>query len=127
MMKFPARCSVANHKTIIIVMAFVFTFLGCGKPKPAHSYVFEGYTTTQDGSRAYVFESDETEGSVNVTYSATCVGHVSTSGKVDGDCRAIKPYLHHMLPPTFYTFDGEEYSYLDIPSLNLEFEIEASY
>jgi hypothetical protein len=110
-------------KETIFVVALVFALLGCDKPKPAHSYVFNGYTTTEDGSRAYEFESDEMEGSVHLTYSAICVGHQSKEGTVDGDCQAIKPYLHRMLPPTYATFDGHETSYLDIPSLNLEFEI----
>jgi hypothetical protein len=109
--------------SMIFGIIFALALSGCEKPKPLHSYVFEGYTTTHDGNRAYVFESDEMEGSLHVTYSATCVGHVSRDATVDGDCLAIKPYLHHMLPPTYYTFDGEEHSYLNIPSLNLEFEI----
>lgn len=101
---------------------------GCGKPDPAHSYMFAGYTTVSDGDRGYLFESDERNGSLPVTYSAICVGHVSTKGKVDGDCEEIKSYLHHMLPPTYYSFDGYEDSYLSIPSLNnLRFEIVEAY
>jgi hypothetical protein len=110
--------------TTISGIVFALALSGCKKPKPQHSYVFDGYTTTQGGSRAYVFESDEMEGSLHLTYSVTCVGHVSKDATADGDCQAIKRYLHHMLPPTYYTFDGVEHSYLEIPSLDLEFEIE---
>lgn len=114
-------------KKTIVVTALMLTISGCEKPAPAHSYVFNGYTTTKDGTRAYLFESDEREGGAGVTYSAICVGHVSSKGTVDGNCQAINSYLHHMLPPTFYTFDGYDASYLNIPSLNLEFEIEEAY
>jgi hypothetical protein len=114
-------------KKTIVVIAIMVTLSGCAKPKPAHSYVFDGYTTTQGGDRAYIFESDEMEGGVHVTYSAACVGHVSANGTVDSNCQAINSYLHHMLPPTYYSFDGSEDSYLNIPSLNLEFEIVEAY
>jgi hypothetical protein len=119
--------ALSESLKLAVTIAVVLMLSGCRRAKPQHAYVFEGYTTTQNGDRAYVFESDEMEGSASVTYSASCVGHVLANGTADGNCRAINPYLHHMLPPTYYTFDGEEHSYLEIPSLNLEFEIEEAY
>ena len=114
-------------KKSVIIPDAVFLFLGCGKPKPTHSYVFESYTTTDDGTRAYVFESDEMEGSMHVHYIATCDGHVTKTG-ADGDCRAITRYLHAMLPPAYLTSQDEgEHMYMEIPSLNLEFTVEEGY
>lgn len=111
-------------KKSVTVAAAVLVLLGCEKHKPAHSYVFERYTTTDDSTRAYVFESDEMEGSMHVQYIATCDGHVTKSG-ADGDCRAIDRYLHAMLPPTYlWTPDEGDHEYMEIPSLNLEFTVE---
>jgi hypothetical protein len=104
--------------------------LGCtARKKPEHSYIFEGYTTTESGERAYLFESDELEasGHLHVEYAATCDGHVTEAG-ADGDCRAVIPYLHRLLPPTYYTSpDDGQNAYLEIPSLNLEFSVEEAY
>lgn len=117
----------ALKKKSVIIAATLLVLFGCGKPKEAHSYVFEGYTTTESGARAYLFESDELERNVHVHYVATCVGHVTQAG-ADGNCMAIARYLHTLLPPTYLTSpDGGQNSYLEIPSLNLEFTVEQVY
>ncbi len=116
---------MAGKPAVIAVAALLFVC--CGKPKPAHSYVFESYTTTDDGATAYVFASDEMEGSIHVHYIATCEGHMGQSG-ADSDCRAVAPYLHKMLPPTYLSSpDDGEHEYLEIPSLNIEVAIVEAY
>jgi hypothetical protein len=112
--------AVHGMKKIVAVAFVLLLMAGCEKQKPDHSYVFTGFTTTKDGIREYVFESDD------VTYSAICIGH-QKGEQVDGDCRAIQPFLNHMIPPTYRTSGDSEHVYLDIPSLNLQFEVDEGY
>ncbi len=103
----------------ILILGSLIALAGCNN-KPEHSFVFSGY---QQGHM--VFETD------GVTYLVTCEGSgrpPHTDAHAAEECRAILPFRGHILPPTYVvdpTGNGE--AFIDIPSLDLMFDIDEAF
>jgi hypothetical protein len=116
---------------VLVVGAFLLRCLWLGimvewNSKPEHTYAFTGYKTSSSGQHALVFETD------GMTYLVSCTGGLDrkefTDEAVASDCKRIKPYLGHILPPTYFsTPDGGVHLVGEIPSLNLSFDVVEGY